>query len=81
MCRGGCLADVEEAFQRIFFGDDKFEDAVFNHAKNGAVSAVIVEQKEFRIHAMRFESLACTMSLQCTRMRVSIFEQCASFIV
>ena len=73
MCRGGCLADVEEAFQRIFFGDDKFEDAVFNHAKNGPVSAVIVEQKEFRIHAMRFESLACTMSLQCTRTRVSIF--------
>lgn len=53
MCRGGYLADVEEAFQRIFFGEEKLEDAVFDHASNFTVSKIILEQ-EFQTHAMRF---------------------------
>ena len=57
MCRGGTHADVEEAFQRIFLGDSKLEDAVFYHAQNVTVSKMILEEEEFRMHAMRFASL------------------------
>lgn len=61
MCRGGTHADVEEAFQRIFLGDSKLEDAVFHHAHNVTVSKIILEEKEFRMHAMRFASLLATL--------------------
>ena len=59
MCRGGRHADAEEAFRRIFTGNDDDggkEHVAFEHKGNAAAFGFIgIRETEFKTHALRFE--------------------------